>query len=101
MYFWCKDKPNLLHHTAPFSLEEMTRYRDNVSENTTEIDITTIGLGQERDILPSNLLFDPLWQSNAVRLFNLESAQDIQSKVSEEAKDAADWLAKIFFSSEE
>ena len=94
--FRCKDKPNLLLGKATFSVEELSKYEDDGDGEHEEMRVEVVQLGQEKNILPSELLSDPLWRSNAVRLFNLEGrVETIQSGVTQGAKDKADRLVEI------
>ena len=106
MAYNCRLRPNLLDGIPmPHSAEELARLADDDDElPSTEVHVTTVRLGDELDdrVLPSEILSDPLWRANVVKLFNLHKRDeelvarvDPGAAVSEESKATADRLDQI------
>ncbi|KAL7545663.1 hypothetical protein ACHAWF_009011, partial [Thalassiosira exigua] len=96
MAYRCRDKPNILVGKEPFSQAEIDKVSDGSDAPDPVLTEMVVRLGEDRTIDPSRLLKDPLWRSNAIRLFHLdEIGISPHDEPSAEMKTKADQLAKL------
>ncbi len=102
MAYNCRMKPNLLEGKQPHTAEDLARFADEDDDEreSSELNVTTVQIGEEEQVLPSELLSCNMWRANAVRLFNLDKRDgemriDPGAEATDDMKRTADRLGQI------
>ena len=99
MAYKCRMKSNLLENKFPHSEEDLVKFASGGDDDgdVTELNVTTVRLGETAHVMPSELLGCPLWRDNVIRLFELQKRKDNMrvdpgSEIAEAMKAAANRL---------